>query len=297
MLELHDEVVTDLQEGGEGLLTGDPRPEVIVAIVEPAEDVEDQDMFLHRPAKVAERVCHALHLEAELVDGEVALDERPEARIETQSPGLGVAQKLALECQLGPASVQSVADEVVEVQGDRPQDLGEDDVVVAQPRGSLDHAHSVEGGRRGEELLRVDILLCQGIGRIALVLPSEGGLPQTGLPYHVLRLGSDKGGGESGVGSHRGARRGWWSRERVDASPCTHHQGARCRSPRRHAEGQGRSPGAHDQAASGIRGGVDDGVLHYSVLRAPYACTQLPPCDRVLLQGRATSGRLQGRVG
>ena len=32
----------------------------------------------------------------------------------------------------------------MEVQGDRPQDLGEDDVVEAQPRGDRDRAHDVE---------------------------------------------------------------------------------------------------------------------------------------------------------
>ena len=141
---LHDEVITDLQEGRERPLTVDPRPEVSVASAEPAEDIEDQDTVLHGPAKIVEGVRHALHLAAELADGEVALDERPEARIKTQSPSLCVAQKLALECQPGPTSGQSVADEVVEVQGDRPQDPREDDAVEAQPRGGLRHAHGVE---------------------------------------------------------------------------------------------------------------------------------------------------------
>jgi hypothetical protein len=36
---LHDEVVTDLQEGGEGPLPGDPRAKVGVAVTEPTEDV------------------------------------------------------------------------------------------------------------------------------------------------------------------------------------------------------------------------------------------------------------------
>ena len=102
-------------------------------MAEPIEDVEDQDTVLHGATKVAEGVRHALHLPAELADREVALDERPEARIETQSRGLGVAQKLALEHQLGPTSGRSVADEVVEVQGDRPQDPGEDNTIEAQP--------------------------------------------------------------------------------------------------------------------------------------------------------------------
>jgi len=51
----------------EGPLPGDPRPEVGVVVTEPA---------------VAKRVRHALHLAAEIVDGEVALDEGAEARIE-----------------------------------------------------------------------------------------------------------------------------------------------------------------------------------------------------------------------
>jgi len=140
---------------------------VSVAIAEPAEDVEDQNTVLHGPTKVAERVCHALHLAAELADGEIALDERPEARIETQSPGLGFAQ-LALERQPGPTSVRSVADEVVEVQGDRPHDPGEDDAVEAQPRGGLYRAHSVEEdvvvdgvAAEGDE----DQVLPPGVGR------------------------------------------------------------------------------------------------------------------------------------
>jgi len=116
----HDKVVTDLQEGGEGPLPGDPRLEVGVAVTEPAESVEDQDTVLHGPAEVAERVHRALHLAAELADGEVALDKGTEARVEPQSPGFDVAQELALERQPGPASARSVADEVVEVQGDRP---------------------------------------------------------------------------------------------------------------------------------------------------------------------------------
>ena len=74
-------------------------------------------MVLHEPA---EGVHHALHPAAEVVNREVALDECLEARIEPQSLGF-VAQKLALERQPNPASVQSVSDEVVEVQGDHPQ--------------------------------------------------------------------------------------------------------------------------------------------------------------------------------
>jgi len=63
-------------------LPGDPRPEVGVAVTEPPENVEDQNTVLQGPAKVAERVRHALHLAAELADREVALDEGTEGRVE-----------------------------------------------------------------------------------------------------------------------------------------------------------------------------------------------------------------------
>jgi len=115
-----------------------------VAVTEPAEDIEDQDAVLHGPAKVAEGVRHALHAPAEVANGEVTLDEGAEARIETQGPGFGIAQKLALERKPGPASVSRVADEVVEVQGDRPDDPGEDDAVKAQPRWGLDRDRGVD---------------------------------------------------------------------------------------------------------------------------------------------------------
>jgi hypothetical protein len=60
-------------------------------LTESTDDVEDQDAVLHGQAKVAEGVRHALHMAAELANGEVALDEGTEARIETQSPGFGIA--------------------------------------------------------------------------------------------------------------------------------------------------------------------------------------------------------------
>jgi hypothetical protein len=75
--------------------------------------------------------------EVELAHSKVPLDEGAEARVEPQSPGLGIAQKLALERQPCLASVRRVANEVVEVEGDRPDDLGEDDAVKTQPRGGL----------------------------------------------------------------------------------------------------------------------------------------------------------------
>jgi hypothetical protein len=104
-----------------------------VAVAEPPKDVEDQDAILHGPPKVPQGVGHALHPTTELADGEVTLYEGPEARVEAQSPGLSVAQELALKGEPCPARVRRGADEVVEVQRDRPQDPGEDDAVQTKP--------------------------------------------------------------------------------------------------------------------------------------------------------------------
>jgi hypothetical protein len=68
-----------------------------VAVAEPTEDVEDQDVILHGTAEVAQGVGHGLHPTAELANGEVTLDEGAETRIEAQSPGLGVPQELSLK--------------------------------------------------------------------------------------------------------------------------------------------------------------------------------------------------------
>ena len=149
---------------------------------------------------------------------------------------------------------------------------------------------AVMGGRRGEELLRFDNLLGQCISCVAL--RSECGLPQTGLPRHILRPSSDKGGVEGGVGSRCGERWGW-SGERVGAGPRAHHPGGR--SPRRHAEGEGRSHSAQDQVAGGIRGRVDDGVgvhcIHGCIVGAPCACARLALRACAGLQGRAACPR------
>jgi hypothetical protein len=86
-----------------------------VAVAEPTENVEDQDAILHGPAEVTKGVRHALHLTTELANREVLLEEGVEAGVETQSPGLSIAQELPLKGKPCPARIRRVADEVVEV--------------------------------------------------------------------------------------------------------------------------------------------------------------------------------------
>jgi hypothetical protein len=50
--DLQGKVVADLEEGREGTLAHDQRPEVGVAIAEATEDVEDEHAVLHGAAQI-----------------------------------------------------------------------------------------------------------------------------------------------------------------------------------------------------------------------------------------------------
>jgi hypothetical protein len=153
-----------------------------------------------------------------------------EARVETQSPGLSVAQELSLKGKSCPARVRGVADEVVEVQGDRPQDPGEDDAVETEPRRSLDGDRDVNkdvvvegvaaesekhqippagvGGRlrleddRNEEANVLDppgLVVQLSHERVGRVVPEDGGVGHAAS----RRVG---GGGPSVLGGGRGEK-------------------------------------------------------------------------------------------
>ena len=83
----------------------------------------------------------------------------------------------------------------------------------------------VERGREAEELLRFGDLAGQGIGRISLVLPSEGGLTHAGSALCSRSTSSDESGDEGGVRTMRRGRRrrggeGGRSREPEQPHPC-----------------------------------------------------------------------------
>jgi len=98
LCDLQDEVVPNLQEGGERPLPGDPCPQVAICVVETPQDIKHQDAVSHRAAEVVKGISHTLHPPAVLTNGEAPLLEGAEGRIELKSAGLGVAKELALEC-------------------------------------------------------------------------------------------------------------------------------------------------------------------------------------------------------
>ena len=142
---LQDKVVLNLQEGGEGPLPGDPCPQVAVAVVETRQDIEYQDSVLHRPAEVVKSIGHALHPPAVLADREVPLREVAEGRIELESAGLGVAEELTLERQPNLTRGATVGpDDVLEVEGEGPEDPGQGDAVETLPRRGLSRDRHVK---------------------------------------------------------------------------------------------------------------------------------------------------------
>jgi hypothetical protein len=98
-------------------------------------------MVRHRLVEVVEGVGHVLHLAVVVVHVEVALDECPKHSVELESADLAVAKELLLN---GKPSLMSGAialtDDVLELDGEYAEDLGEDNAVhplpVGQSRGS-----------------------------------------------------------------------------------------------------------------------------------------------------------------
>ena len=70
---------------------------MLILLVQAAKNVEDEVPVRDRAVKIAKGVRHSLHLAAVLTDAEVPLDEGAESSVEAESPGLGIAQELALD--------------------------------------------------------------------------------------------------------------------------------------------------------------------------------------------------------
>ena len=94
---LENEVVPDLQEGGEGPLAGDPALQVVIGAAQAPQNIEYQDLIRHRIPEVVKSIGHALHPPAVLTNGEVPLHEGAEGGVELEGAELGVAEELPLD--------------------------------------------------------------------------------------------------------------------------------------------------------------------------------------------------------
>jgi hypothetical protein len=116
---LKQQIVPYLEEGRKRSSAPKVKTDVGEALVQTADDVEDEGAVMNRFAKVAESVSHPFELAAVVGDGEIALTKIAEFRVEEERPSLAVPEELRLNGKPGGAG-SSVAGEgsIGEISGD-----------------------------------------------------------------------------------------------------------------------------------------------------------------------------------
>jgi len=146
--DLQEKVILHLLEGRERHGADDQGPQVGEALVEPPEEVQDERAVADWLAKGAKVIRHLLQLTAVLGDGEIVLGEGAEGGVEVEDPGLSVSLELGLESDPGLASsAAGLANDVLQLHGERPEDPGQDDAVHPEP------------GRRGGGAVGEDVVV------------------------------------------------------------------------------------------------------------------------------------------
>ena len=131
---LKDEVLTGFQERGEGLGSAKKRADVGEALVEAADDVEDEGAVGDDLAEGREIIGHLLQLAAVLGDGEVALDEVVKPRLQLNGASLPIAEKLRLDSEPGvPGCGTLGTDDLAQIIRERGDNPGLDDAVHPGP--------------------------------------------------------------------------------------------------------------------------------------------------------------------
>ena len=116
---LKDEVVTGLQEGGEGPTAPKKGSDVSEALVETADDVEDEGAIGDDFTEGTKFGGHLLEVPAVLGDGEVALDKVAKLCLKLDGAGLPDAEELGLDGEPGLPSGRTLGgDDFGEVVGE-----------------------------------------------------------------------------------------------------------------------------------------------------------------------------------
>ena len=131
---LQEKVIIHLLEGREGHGADDQGPQVGETLVEPSEEVQDECAVADWLAEGTKVIRHLLQLAAVLGDREVALGEGAKGGVEVEGPSLSVAPEQGLESDPSLASsAPGLADDVLQLHDERPEDLEQDDVVHPEP--------------------------------------------------------------------------------------------------------------------------------------------------------------------
>ena len=144
---LQEKILLHLLEGRERHGADDQGPQVGEALVEPPEEVQDERAVADRLPERTKVIRHLLQLAAVLGDGEVVLGEGVEGSVEVDGPGLSVSPELGLESDPGLTSrAPGLANDVLQLHGERPEDPGQDDAGHPEPGGR-------GGGAVGEDVV------------------------------------------------------------------------------------------------------------------------------------------------
>jgi hypothetical protein len=112
---------------------------MIVLLVQPPKNIEDEVAVGDGAAEVAQGVRHALHLVTVVTHREVTLDEVAERGVEVKYACFSVDDELVLDRALDLARGNAkLLDDVLKLGGDRAEDPGEDDSLHALPSKVVD---------------------------------------------------------------------------------------------------------------------------------------------------------------
>jgi hypothetical protein len=129
---LQDQVVSDLMEGQKRHDARDDGSKMIVPVVQPSKNIEDEVAVGDDAAEVNQGVGHALHLATVVAHREVALDEVAEHGVEVNHVCLVVADELVLDHAPDLALGDTVLiGNIHKLIGDRAKDPREDDTLHA----------------------------------------------------------------------------------------------------------------------------------------------------------------------
>jgi hypothetical protein len=142
------QLIPDLVEGRERCAAGDDGLEMIIQLVQPLKNVEDDIAIRDYIVEVSQGVGHALHLATVVTHRELTLDEVAECGIEVKCPHFAIDDKLVLEHELDLACGDvALLGDVLKLTGDSVEDPGDQDALHALPSRVVDRGHQRERDR------------------------------------------------------------------------------------------------------------------------------------------------------
>jgi hypothetical protein len=97
---LQEQIIPNFEEVRKRRVAPNDEAHVLKALVQPPNDVENEDLIVNGCAEVSQTVGHGLELAAVLIDREVTLNKSAKSSIKVKSTVLTVIEKLVLDGEL-----------------------------------------------------------------------------------------------------------------------------------------------------------------------------------------------------